>query len=222
MTNPLINERAQRVIEERVAILYGSRGDPLDWALRRRQLKEVQAIIGTEIARLNRISANVTVVTAALAALQSEIDTAESDIAGIEADIDAIEASLAALVNTDGLPEGVTNLYFTEARVRAAVLTGLSLASSAVIAATDTVLAAMGQLQAQITLRALKDNAVFTTSVRLPASTVAGLPAPLSGMTGFVSDSTLALAAGIGLAPVGGGGNFVPVHANAAPAWIIG
>jgi len=41
--------------------------------------------------------------------------------------------------------------YFTAARVLATVLTGLSLATTAVIAATDTVLGALGKLQAQIT-----------------------------------------------------------------------
>lgn len=53
--------------------------------------------------------------------------------------------------DTDALPEGSTNLYFTAARVRAAVLTGLSTASAAAITASSTVLGALGQLQAQIT-----------------------------------------------------------------------
>lgn len=56
--------------------------------------------------------------------------------------------------STDVLTEGVTNLYFTAARVRSAVLTGLSLASGAVVAATDTVLGAIGKLQQQMKLRA--------------------------------------------------------------------
>ena len=55
---------------------------------------------------------------------------------------------------TTDLTEG-GNLYFTAARVRAAVLTGLSLATNAVIAATDTVLQALGKLQAQITANLL-------------------------------------------------------------------
>lgn len=53
--------------------------------------------------------------------------------------------------STDGWAEGATNLYFTAARVRSTLLTGISLASAAVVSATDTVLAAIGQLQAQIT-----------------------------------------------------------------------
>jgi len=53
--------------------------------------------------------------------------------------------------STDAVTEGATNLYFTVARVRAAVLTGLSLATAAAIDAADTVLAALGKLQAQIT-----------------------------------------------------------------------
>jgi hypothetical protein len=52
--------------------------------------------------------------------------------------------------STSDLSEG-TNEYFTAARVRSVVLTGLSLATNAVISATDTVLSAFGKLQAQIT-----------------------------------------------------------------------
>lgn len=52
--------------------------------------------------------------------------------------------------STDAVPEGVANLYFTAARVRDAALAGLSTATSAVITATDTVLIALGKLQAQI------------------------------------------------------------------------
>lgn len=53
--------------------------------------------------------------------------------------------------STDSVTEGSTNLYFTTARVRDAVLTGLDTATSAAIAATDSVLGAFGKIQAQIT-----------------------------------------------------------------------
>ena len=56
----------------------------------------------------------------------------------------------AVVLTTSDISEG-TNEYFTAARVRAVVLTGLSLATNAVISATDTVLIAFGKLQAQIT-----------------------------------------------------------------------
>jgi len=55
-----------------------------------------------------------------------------------------------ATKTTANLTEG-SNLYFTVARVLAAVLSGLSVASSAAITATDTVLSALGKLQAQLT-----------------------------------------------------------------------
>lgn len=51
---------------------------------------------------------------------------------------------------TDHLTEGATNLYHTAARVRDTLLTGLSTATNAVIAATDSVLSALGKLQAQV------------------------------------------------------------------------
>lgn len=53
---------------------------------------------------------------------------------------------------TDDVPEGAltTRQYFSEARVRAAVLTGLSTATNIAIVAADTVLGALGKLQKQI------------------------------------------------------------------------
>jgi hypothetical protein len=54
------------------------------------------------------------------------------------------------VVTTSDISEG-TNEYFTAARVRAVVLTGISLVTNAVISATDSVLVAFGKLQAQIT-----------------------------------------------------------------------
>lgn len=68
-----------------------------------------------------------------------------------EAKLDGIAAGATANPNTDSLAEGSTNKYFTESRVRAAVLTGLSLLTGGVIAAADTVLVALGKLQKQIT-----------------------------------------------------------------------
>ena len=55
-----------------------------------------------------------------------------------------------AIANTDALPEGSSNLYFTSQRVRDTPLTGLSTATAAPITAADSVLSAAGKLQAQI------------------------------------------------------------------------
>jgi len=53
--------------------------------------------------------------------------------------------------STDEVPEGAGNKYFTESRVLASILAGLSTATNAVIGAGDSVLGALGKLQAQIT-----------------------------------------------------------------------
>lgn len=53
--------------------------------------------------------------------------------------------------NTDMLPEGSSNFYFTTARVLATVITGLSFATGGTIVSTDTVLEAFGKIQKQIT-----------------------------------------------------------------------
>ncbi len=55
--------------------------------------------------------------------------------------------------STDAVTEGATNLYHTAARVRDAVLTGLSLATSTAVTATDSVLAAIGKLAARLALK---------------------------------------------------------------------
>lgn len=69
-----------------------------------------------------------------------------------------------AAKTTDGLTEGATNLYFTNARVLATTLVGLDTSTNAVITSGDSVLIAFGKLQKQITdLTAVvsgKENAI--------------------------------------------------------------
>lgn len=69
-----------------------------------------------------------------------------------------------AAKTTDGLTEGATNLYFTNARVLATTLAGLDTSTNAVITSGDSVLIAFGKLQKQITdLTAVvsgKENAI--------------------------------------------------------------
>ena len=57
---------------------------------------------------------------------------------------------VASIANTDELPEGSSNLYFTAQRVRNTSLSGLSLLSGLAITAADSVLSAFGKLQAQL------------------------------------------------------------------------
>ncbi len=57
---------------------------------------------------------------------------------------------------TDNVTEGTVNKYFTEARVRSTVLTGLSTASGGAIVATDSILAAFGKLEFRVALNDAK------------------------------------------------------------------
>lgn len=77
---------------------------------------------------------------------------------------------------TTNLAEG-TNEYFTAARVRAVLLTGLSLATNAVISATDSVLIAFGKLQSQITanLSTLTSHVSNTSNPHAVTKTQVGL-----------------------------------------------
>lgn len=77
--------------------------------------------------------------------------------------------------NTDALSEGSTNLYFTVARVLAAVLTGLSTATSTAVVSTDTILAAFGKIQAQLNLKAPLASPTFTGTVSGITATMVGL-----------------------------------------------
>ncbi len=75
---------------------------------------------------------------------------AMGDVAGLDAALGAKEASIAAGATTEYFRGDKTwRTFMTD--VRATTLSGLSTATSAVIAAGDTVLTALGKLQAQIT-----------------------------------------------------------------------
>lgn len=53
-----------------------------------------------------------------------------------------------APADTDALPEGLANLYFTEARVRGTDLAGIDVVTTGTISSADTVLGALGKLEA--------------------------------------------------------------------------
>jgi hypothetical protein len=82
----------------------------------------------------------------------------------------------AVVLTTTDINEG-TNEYFTAARVRAVVLTGLSLVTNAVISATDSVLVAFGKLQAQITanITTLTTHVADTSNPHAVTKTQVGL-----------------------------------------------
>lgn len=63
----------------------------------------------------------------------------------------SVAANATANPDTDSLSEGSANKWFTAARVLAALLTGLSVATGGAVVSTDSVLAAIGKLQKQIT-----------------------------------------------------------------------
>lgn len=89
-----------------------------------------------------------------------------------------IAANATANPNTDSLAESgtPTNKWFTEARVRAALATGLSFADSTVIAATDSFLQIAGKLAARLALAFDRENHTGSQAI----STVTGLDAALA------------------------------------------
>ncbi len=116
-------------------------------------------------------------------------------------------------LDTDVVTEGETNKYFSASRVLQSVLTGLSTASSAVVAATDTILAAIGKLQAQVTARAMKGANGDITSI-------SGLTTPLSiaqDGTGAVTATAAAAALGLG---TGGAPQFTGLELSVAAPYM--
>ncbi|BAQ75134.1 putative tail fibre protein [Pseudomonas sp. Os17] len=94
--------------------------------------------------------------------------------------------------STDQVPEGPTNQYFTQSRVRSTTLSGLGTLVNAAILATDTVLQAFAKLQGQLNAK-LGKSEVAADASKLggqPASyytaTMAGATASADGVKGLV------------------------------------
>ncbi|MCZ4321455.1 hypothetical protein [Pseudomonas anguilliseptica] len=92
-----------------------------------------------------------------------------------------VASNATANPDTDSLTEGATNKWFTVARVLAAVLSGLSVATGGAVVDTDTVLQAIGKLQKQITdlatAVAAKMTNPMTTAGDIIVGDVSGAPA---------------------------------------------
>lgn len=76
--------------------------------------------------------------------------------------------------NTDDLPEGSTNLYFTTARVLSTILTGVSFVTGGSISSSDTIISAFGKIQKQI------NDTVTSISLKLDKGGYVGTAQTLS------------------------------------------
>lgn len=98
----------------------------------------------------------------ALAPMQGYVkDSADA----LRALVNQFGAQLAALTNTDGLSEGATNKYFTDARVRNVALMGFVTTDGTPVFAGDTVLSGLGKLQAQVAARLLLAGGKMTGAI---------------------------------------------------------
>ena len=91
-------------------------------------------------------------------------------------------ASGSGASNTDALPEGTSNLYFTTARVLSTLINGVSFLIGTPIVSTDSILIALGKLQKQIS-----DNLV---SIGLKQNILTN---PLTGVGSELDPTTYAL-----------------------------
>lgn len=113
------------------------------------------------------------------------------------------------LTNTDGMPEGTTNKYYTDARGRAALLTGLVTTDSSAVVATDAIVTAFGKLQAQASAASASIGSLNTTKAAKGANSditsLTGLTTALGvafGGTGGNSQATARTGLGLGSAAI--------------------
>lgn len=88
---------------EKLEILWGSRGDPRNWALRRGELVDVQKIIADVRKSLDdlkksleKVKGDIDAINAQIALIESRLDDAEQAINEMEAQLDALELRIDA------------------------------------------------------------------------------------------------------------------------------
>lgn len=122
-------------------------------------------------------------------------------------------AIVASPGTTDAVTEGSTNKYFTEPRVLATLLAGLSTATNLAIAAGDSILGAMGKLQKQITdliatVSGKQTALISGTNIKTVNSTTLLGPGDLAVQATLVSGSNIKTVGGVSLV---GSGNVAPI-----------
>ncbi|MCO7575356.1 MULTISPECIES: hypothetical protein [Pseudomonas chlororaphis group] len=100
--------------------------------------------------------------------------------------------------STDQVPEGPTNQYFTQSRVRLTTLSGLGALVNAAILATDTVLQAFAKLQGQLNAKLGKSEVAADASklggqsASYYTATMTGATASANGVKGLVPAPAIA------------------------------
>ncbi|MEL7553142.1 hypothetical protein AAGV37_24960 [Pseudomonas protegens] len=100
--------------------------------------------------------------------------------------------------STDQVPEGATNQYFTQSRVRSTTLSGLGALVNAAILATDTVLQAFAKLQGQLNAKLGKSEVAADASklggqsASYYTATMTGATASTNGVKGLVPAPAIA------------------------------
>ena len=116
------------------------------------------------------------------AALESKADSAAvSSALDGKADLVGGKVASGQLPSSDGITEGTSKLYFTAARVLGVLLAGLDTTTNAAVAATDSILVAIGKLQAS------KISKSSIATVRVKFSAVDGGSGNLNTVAGTVT-----------------------------------
>lgn len=105
------------------------------------------------------------------------------------------------LTDADGIPDGETNKYLTNARVLSSVLTGLNLAETGAVVSTDNIIVAFSKLQAGKAAKGVNSD----------ITELNGLTKPITPSQGGVSDGYID-----GLIPTWNSGSSITISAGAA------
>jgi hypothetical protein len=105
------------------------------------------------------------------------------------------------LANTDGLLEGTANLYFSAARAIASALTGLTTATNTPVVAADSLLIAVGKLQAQVSAALPKVGGTLTGPIN--DATIQTIPSATTVDLGVATSNVVAISGTIAITSFG-------------------
>jgi len=109
MTSRIRKDPLELIAEQKLLVLAGERGDPLDHALRRRQLEDVQLLIAsvrkqaviivaqllTAQGDIDQINGEITDIGVAIAGLSAGIATVADNLSGVAGDLTTVAGDLA-------------------------------------------------------------------------------------------------------------------------------
>lgn len=211
---------------EKLEVLWGSRGNPRDWALRRGELEDVQKIIADTKKSLDDLSKamaqvkdDIDELNVAVAALEGEMDAIEGRIDDAEDSLAALEGSIADIEGSIGSINASIATLQTDVSHLQIDVTALQGSVSSVTVDVAYLQASVTTLQGDVT--ALQgDVSTLDSQVAILQTDVDGLEADVTTLQGDVvalqadAMSRYALQSNPGANPFDPGIEAIPLYTN--------